>query len=92
IIFYFKYLHPTYKIVLLVIHFISIIIQFIRPFLGYSGNLKEKIPELSGFWILTALIHLPSQIFLFINSDIYQLPLEKYTILLEIILSIIEVI
>ncbi|CAK5022994.1 unnamed protein product [Meloidogyne enterolobii] len=48
------------------------------------------MPELSGFWILTALLHLPSQLFLGLNPDIWQLPLEKYTILLEIIFSFIE--
>uniref|UniRef100_A0A914Q6B9 Uncharacterized protein n=1 Tax=Panagrolaimus davidi TaxID=227884 RepID=A0A914Q6B9_9BILA len=35
-------LHPTYRVILVAIYIISIFIEFVRPYLGYYGNLGEK--------------------------------------------------
>ena len=37
------------------------IIEITRLYLGYLGNLTEKVPELAGFWLLTVLLQLPMQ-------------------------------
>jgi hypothetical protein len=36
-------LHPTYRVILLAIHLILIVVQIVRPMLGYYGNLSEKV-------------------------------------------------
>ncbi|CAG0916597.1 unnamed protein product [Notodromas monacha] len=35
------------------------VVEMIRVYLGYSGNILEKIPELVGFWLLTLLVQFP---------------------------------
>ncbi|XP_075575045.1 transmembrane protein 17B [Pelecanus crispus] len=47
-----------------------------RLYLGYVGNLQEKVPELSGFLLLSLLIQLPLLLFLLTDSHIIRLPLE----------------
>jgi hypothetical protein len=66
-----------------------LITQFYWP---SAKNFFLQIPALSGFWILTALLHLPAQLFLGINPEIFPLPMERYTILVDTILSTVEVI
>ena len=36
--------------------------QVVRLYLGYLGNLGERVPELAGFWLLTILLQLPMQV------------------------------
>ena len=38
--------------------------QVVRLYLGYLGNLGERVPELAGFWLLTILLQLPMQVFI----------------------------
>ena len=38
--------------------------QVVRLYLGYLGNLGERVPELAGFWLLTILLQLPMQVIL----------------------------
>lgn len=45
------------------------IIEFIRLYLGYTGNLSERMPELTAFCLLTIIFQIPLSIFLLI----YQL-------------------
>ncbi|KAM9281839.1 transmembrane protein 17B-like [Morus bassanus] len=47
-----------------------------RLYLGYVGNLQEKVPELAGFLLLSFLIQLPLLLFLLTDSHIIRLPLE----------------
>ncbi|KAM6052203.1 transmembrane protein 17B-like [Chlamydotis macqueenii] len=47
-----------------------------RLYLGYMGNLQEKVPELAGFLLLSFLIQLPLLLFLLTDSRIICLPLE----------------
>ncbi|XP_042661229.1 transmembrane protein 17B-like isoform X1 [Tyto alba] len=47
-----------------------------RLYLGYMGNLQEKVPELAGFLLLSFLIQLPLLLFLLTDSHITPLPLE----------------
>ncbi|XP_077292766.1 transmembrane protein 17A [Arctopsyche grandis] len=57
--------------------FIMIIfIELMRLYLGYTGNLSEKIPELAGFWMLSILLQLPLHTFLLINPYLQQRPVE----------------
>ncbi|KAM6318004.1 transmembrane protein 17B-like [Podargus strigoides] len=47
-----------------------------RLYLGYVGNLQEKVPELAGFLLLSFLIQLPLLLFLLTDSRVIRLPLE----------------
>jgi transmembrane protein 17 len=54
-----------------------IIVEATRLYLGYIGNLQEKVPELAGFWLLTLVIQFPLLLFLLLNSATIVLPLER---------------
>ncbi|CAG0890000.1 unnamed protein product [Cyprideis torosa] len=52
-------------------------LEVIRIYLGYSGNLSEKIPELVGFWLLTLLIELPLISFALFSSGLKTIVFER---------------
>lgn len=54
-------------------------IEILRLYLGYFGNLTEKIPEVAGFWMLSILLQLPLQLFLISSQELYLEPIE-YTV------------
>jgi transmembrane protein 17 len=43
-----------------------VVFEIIRLYLGYVGNLNERVPELTGFWLITIMIQLPMCIFLLV--------------------------
>ena len=65
------------KFILVTVLIAAVFIEVTRLYLGYLGNLTEKVPELAGFWLLTVLLQFPLQCFLFLNSDLILLPLER---------------
>lgn len=54
-------------------------IEILRIYLGYFGNLTEKIPEVAAFWMLSILLQLPMQTFLIASSQLLLKPIE-YTV------------
>ena len=70
-------LNYLYKFVLVTVIVAVIIIELVRLYLGYLGNLTEKVPELAGFWLLTILLQLPLQGFLLLNTDLILVPIGK---------------
>ena len=73
-------LNYLYKFVLVTILVAVIIIELVRLYLGYLGNLTEKVPELAGFWLLTILLQLPLQGFLLLNTDLILVPIGNSTL------------
>ena len=73
----YQLLNYLYKFVLVTVLVAVIIIEVVRLYLGYLGNLTEKVPELAGFWLLTILLQLPLQGFLLLNTDLILVPLER---------------
>ena len=61
-------LSQIYKFVLVVVYIVMACIETTRLYLGYSGNLQEKVPELAGFWLVTLLMQLPLTCFLLFNN------------------------
>ncbi|XP_036382124.1 transmembrane protein 17A [Megalops cyprinoides] len=53
------------------------VFEGLRLYLGYVGNLKEKVPELAGFWLLTFLFQLPILLFFLTDEGTIILPLER---------------
>ncbi|XP_048338877.1 transmembrane protein 17 isoform X2 [Sphaerodactylus townsendi] len=66
-----------YKFILVTIMIITTLIEVIRLYLGYTGNLQEKVPELAGFWLLSLFLQLPLILFLLLNEGLEIQPLER---------------
>ncbi|XP_040292105.1 transmembrane protein 17 [Bufo bufo] len=66
-----------YKFILVTLLILMSLIEVIRLYLGYSGNLQEKVPELAGFWLLSILLQLPLLLFLLSDPGVEPLPLER---------------
>ncbi|KAF0041362.1 hypothetical protein F2P81_007260 [Scophthalmus maximus] len=66
-----------YKFILVTVLILMTLIEAIRLYLGYAGNLQEKVPELAGFWLLSILLQLPLILFLLFNEAILIQPLER---------------
>lgn len=74
-----------YKFILVTILIVMTCIEIIRLYLGFTGNLQEKVPELAGFWLLSMLLQLPLILFQLFNEAILIQPLERG---IHIVLSI----
>ncbi|NXV71899.1 TMM17 protein, partial [Atlantisia rogersi] len=70
-------LSDYYKFILVTIMILASLIEVIRLYLGYMGNLLEKVPELAGFWLLSLLLQLPVILFLLFNEGLKIQPLER---------------
>ncbi|XP_074063080.1 transmembrane protein 17 [Macrotis lagotis] len=66
-----------YKFILVTVIILITLIEVIRLYLGYMGNLQEKVPELAGFWLLSLLLQLPLILFLLFNEGLTIQPLER---------------
>ncbi|KAG7324029.1 hypothetical protein KOW79_012045 [Hemibagrus wyckioides] len=66
-----------YKFILITILILMTLIEVIRLYLGYAGNLQEKVPELAGFWLLSLLLQFPLILFQLFNEAILIQPLER---------------
>ncbi|KAM4618876.1 transmembrane protein 17B [Polymixia lowei] len=66
-----------YKFILVTVLVLMTLIEVIRLYLGYAGNLQEKVPELAGFWLLSVLLQFPLIVFQLFNEAILILPLER---------------
>ncbi|XP_040019605.2 transmembrane protein 17B [Gasterosteus aculeatus] len=66
-----------YKFILVTVLILMTLIEAIRLFLGYSGNLQEQVPELAGFWLLSILLQFPLILFQLFNEAILIQPLER---------------
>ncbi|XP_030647599.1 transmembrane protein 17A [Chanos chanos] len=53
------------------------VFEVLRVYLGFVGNLKEKVPELAGFWLLSFLFQLPIILFFLTDEGLVILPLER---------------
>ncbi|XP_029377870.1 transmembrane protein 17B [Echeneis naucrates] len=66
-----------YKFILVTVLIVMTLIEAIRLYLGYAGNLQEKVPELAGFWLLSILLQFPLVLFQLFNEAILIQPLER---------------
>ncbi|EZA54134.1 hypothetical protein X777_05984 [Ooceraea biroi] len=62
------YLTDVYKFITVAVFSVISIFEGIRLYLGYLGNLVEKIPELASFWLVSTLIHFPLEMFLLLDK------------------------
>ncbi|XP_032041055.1 transmembrane protein 17 [Aythya fuligula] len=85
-------LSDYYKFILVTVMILASLIEIIRLYLGYIGNLQEKVPELAGFWLLTLLLQLPIILFLLCNEGLKILPLERSVNIIFALFLIFQVI
>lgn len=88
----YDYLDMLYKIIVSAIIVVLVVIDFVRLYVGYLGNITEQVPELAGSWLLTILISLPLNLFLLLNESTIILPFERATNSINIIFVILEII
>lgn len=62
--FQFDYLSTIHKTLSTLSLLLITPIECLRLYLGYSGNLKDKIPDFAGFWILSTFLQFPMQLYL----------------------------
>ncbi|CAH3110540.1 transmembrane protein 17 [Pocillopora verrucosa] len=70
-------LDSVYKFITIVIYVAMALVEIARLYLGYAGNLQEKVPELAGFWILTLVLQLPLTLMLLLNESMLIMPMER---------------
>ncbi|XP_061585845.1 transmembrane protein 17A [Cololabis saira] len=73
----FHHLAGYYQALLITGLVLVTLIEVIRLYLGYIGNLKEKVPELAAFWLLSFMFQLPVLLFFVTDEGIIILPLER---------------
>jgi len=85
-------LDSVYKFVLIVIYIIMGIIEAGRLYLGYTGNLQEKVPELAGFWLVTFILQLPLSCLLLFNETALIMPMERAANMILVSFILLEVV
>lgn len=80
-----------YKFVLIVVYIVMACIELTRLYLGYSGNLQEKVPELAGFWLVTFILQLPLTCFLLFNEFAVILPIERAVNIIMLAFLLVEI-
>ncbi|XP_053155635.1 transmembrane protein 17-like [Hemicordylus capensis] len=88
----YSFLPDYYKFILVTVIILSTLIEIIRLYLGYMGNLQEKVPELAGFWLLSLLLQLPLILFLLLNESLKIQPLERAVHIIFVIFLVFQVI
>ncbi|XP_034025372.1 transmembrane protein 17A [Thalassophryne amazonica] len=73
----FSYLLGYYQALLITAIILLTVTEVVRLYLGYVGNLKEKVPELAAFWVLSFMFQLPLLLFFLTDEGIIILPLER---------------
>ncbi|CAN9512940.1 unnamed protein product [Ophioblennius macclurei] len=73
----YPYLPGYYQALLITGMVLLTLIEVIRLYLGYIGNLNEKVPELAAFWLLSFMFQLPVLLFFLTDEGILILPLER---------------
>ncbi|EDO39291.1 predicted protein, partial [Nematostella vectensis] len=81
-----------YKFVLIAIYIVMAIVESTRLYLGYLGNLHEKVPELAGFWLLTLVLQFPLTLVLLLNESMLIMPTERAMNILMTIFVLVEII
>ncbi|XP_033627456.1 transmembrane protein 17-like [Asterias rubens] len=88
----FYYLDDIFRFVSVTIYVVMGGTEVMRLYLGYLGNLQERVPELAGFWLLTLVLQLPLIIFLLAVERAMPLPVERAIHIVQLLFIVFEVI
>ncbi|XP_035214527.1 transmembrane protein 17B-like isoform X2 [Stegodyphus dumicola] len=92
LIYKFSELSQLYKILLTAVLVVMIVVEMTRLYLGYAGNLTEKVPELAGFWMLTLFLQFPLHCLCTFSKDFLILPWEIVTDMIMMVFLVLEII
>eukprot|EP00057_Strongylocentrotus_purpuratus_P034256 XP_794509.4 PREDICTED: transmembrane protein 17 [Strongylocentrotus purpuratus] len=73
----FAHLNQIYQFISITMYVVLTGVEVIRLYLGYLGNLQERVPELAGFWLLTLILQFPLILYLLIDSRAMPFPIER---------------
>uniref|UniRef100_A0A3B4AL30 Transmembrane protein 17 n=1 Tax=Periophthalmus magnuspinnatus TaxID=409849 RepID=A0A3B4AL30_9GOBI len=73
----FEFLPGYYQWLLVTGIVLLTVVEVLRVYLGYTGNLKEKVPELAAFWVVSLTFPVPVLLFFLTDEDALILPLER---------------
>ncbi|KAK5645283.1 hypothetical protein RI129_006583 [Pyrocoelia pectoralis] len=78
-----------YKFLSITIVVLIIVAELLRLYLGYEGNLRDKIPELAGFWMLSLLLQFPLQSLLLFNPyfNLYVVEVIAQSVMLILLVA-----
>ncbi|PAA89797.1 hypothetical protein BOX15_Mlig019782g1 [Macrostomum lignano] len=85
-------LNYIYQPILIALFCLYCILEFIRLYIGYFGNLSENIADLAGSWLITTVIQLPAICFFLFNYFLLVNPFEIVMHSVEFIFVLLEVI
>ncbi|KAL8610833.1 hypothetical protein ACOMHN_056688 [Nucella lapillus] len=88
----FSHLSQLYQIVLVSVYIVYTLIDIVRLYIGFVGNLMERVPELAGFWLLTMILQLPLILLLLLNDEAILLPMERAVHIIKALFIVSEVI
>jgi len=88
----YNYLTTELQVVVLAAVVIFSFIEIIRLYLGYVGNITEKIPELAGFLLLTILPQAPLILVLLFFDSLIIMPLEYAVHSILVVMIVFQVI
>uniref|UniRef100_H3DDT2 Zgc:112294 n=1 Tax=Tetraodon nigroviridis TaxID=99883 RepID=H3DDT2_TETNG len=87
----FQYLYGYYQALLVTGLTLLTVVEVVRLYLGYVGNLGEKVPALAAFWLLSFMIQLPVILFFLTDEETLILPLERAVHSLYLILLLTQI-
>ena len=85
---YFSYSLSFLSLIILVLW---ALVEYLRLYYGFMGNIKESFPELIAFLILSIVFSLPLLAFFFIVPAV-QFPIERSVVIVAGIFLVVEVI
>ncbi|XP_051153701.1 transmembrane protein 17-like isoform X2 [Leptopilina boulardi] len=84
-------LNDVYQVISVAVFIAVIILEGVRLYLGYLGNLAIKIPELATFWLISTLLQLPLEMFLILDPRNIPELNEKIANIIAIIFLLAEI-
>lgn len=87
---YYK-LSDVYQFITVAVFIAVTILEGVRLYLGYLGNLSIKIPELASFWLISTLLQLPLEMFLIFDRKTIPELDEKIANYIAIFFLLVEI-
>lgn len=79
----------AYKIISPIVFSLWAVAEPVRLLFGYTGNLKEKVPQLAAFFLLTCFPQIPAFVyFLFVETN--QLPINYFLNIMQFLFLVVE--
>ncbi|KAK0089811.1 hypothetical protein PV325_005118 [Microctonus aethiopoides] len=85
-------LSVLHQFITITIYILIVVLECIRLYFGYVGNLSDKIPELACFWLISALLQFPLMGFILLDGNMLLFLIERVSTSMMILLVTMEII